>query len=293
MNRLILALLSCTPLLFSSTILSHQIYDRSDRVDVMLTFDTPYDGTLSQYRQSGKIVVKLGDATIDTPALKKLSSPFVSKLTITPIDQETQFIATVPDSVVLRASKTSDAYGLRLRFTNGAPAVTTSAPSLTSQQTAATSGLPTKPDLQISTSYYVVIGILVAGIIILLYLKRKISATASGGSKKPWLFATSGDKKADNVTIRFQKGIDQKNRVVMMDYGEESYLVVIGSTNLLLDKFHGNQPVTQSEFESMLQDKHEELDSFLQIDKQQQSGENRGSSLESYKQKASGIDYEA
>ncbi len=68
-----------------------------------------------------------------------------------------------------------------------------------------------------------------------------------------------------------------------MDYADESYLVVIGNSNLLLDKFHGQTPVTENEFESMLKDKNQELDTFLQIDKQEP--------LESYKEKASGVNF--
>ena len=71
-----------------------------------------------------------------------------------------------------------------------------------------------------------------------------------------------------------------------MDYAGESYLVLIGNSNILLDKFHGTQPVTEGEFESMLQNKNRELDSFLQIDQPKQEA------FDSYKEKASGINFE-
>ncbi|MEA3372536.1 MAG: hypothetical protein U9Q62_02480 [Campylobacterota bacterium] len=282
--RLFALILLLPSLLLASKILSYNVYDRTDRADIMLTFDTPYNGNIRQSRQSGKIIIKLDSATIESPKLKKVSSPFLSKLAITPVGSHTQIIATVPGSVILQASKTSDAYGLRLRFAKAAASAKTDTLAPAAQTTAK---LPTKPEDEYTQSYYIVIAILIIGIIILLLLKRKISASTSEGTSKPWLFSSAKKEKPDGVTIRFQKALDQKNRVVMMDYADESYLVVIGSSNLLLDKFNGQKPVTENEFDSMLKDKNQELDSFLQIDKQKQEP------FDSYKEKASGINFEA
>lgn len=278
--RILLAFLLLSPFALASKILSYNVYDRTDRVDIMFTFDTPYEGTLSQSRQQDKIIIKLGGATIEAPKVKNISSAFLSKLTITPIENQTQVIAKVPSSVSMQASKTSDAYGLRLRFTKVAAASESPEPATSSPLGA----LPTKPSGEYEQSYYIVIGILVIGILILLWLKSRINSAASSPSK-PWLMGGAKKSKSEGVNIRFQKALDQKNRVVMLDYADESYLVVIGSSNLLLDKFQGTRPVNENEFEEMLKNKHEELDTFLQIDKQEQEP------LDSYKQKASGIDF--
>ena len=55
-----------------------------------------------------------------------------------------------------------------------------------------------------------------------------------------------------NVSIRFQKNIDSSNSVVMLDFGEQSYLVLMGASNILLDKFTDNKPVSQEDFETIL-----------------------------------------
>lgn len=277
--RIPLTLLLLTSFVFASKILTYNVYDRTDRVDIMFTFDTPYEGALHQSRQHENIVVKLDDAAIESPKVKNITSPFLSKLTIAPIGNQTQIIAKVLPSVVMQASKTSDAYGLRLRFSKPSAAAADK-PSPAPAQAAA---LPTKPAGEYDQSYYIVIAILVIGILIMLWLKRKISKTASAPSKS-WLFSKNKSKEHAAV-VRFQKALDPKNRVVMLDYGKESYLVVIGNSNLLLDKFHDNAPVTQSEFDDMLQNKNFELDTFLQIDKQEKEP------LQSYKDKASGMDY--
>ena len=280
MRRLLLLAL-LPSLLLGAKILSYNVYDRSDRVDIMLSFDTPYEGALRQSRMGSRIVVKLEDASIESPKVKEVGSPYLGKLTLTPIGSETQIIATVPESVEMLASKTSDAFGLRLRFTKPAPAPVTTEPAAAAPSPVAS--LPTKPADDLTGSYIIVVVILLLGIFVLLWVKSRMATprtAASGG--KGWLFSKNGEK-SDGVSVRFQKPLDPKNRIVMLDYGEESYLVLLGTTNMLLEKFHDRKPVTQSDFDTMLQDKHEELDRFLQIDHAREP-------LQSYKEKASGGD---
>jgi len=104
--------------LFASKILSYNIYERTDRADVMLTFDTPYTGQIKQSISKSKIIIKLEDATIESPKIKKVSSRYLHSLTITPINNKTLIVASIAPSTRLIASKTSDGYGLRLRFTD-------------------------------------------------------------------------------------------------------------------------------------------------------------------------------
>ena len=54
-----LFLLLLPVLLFGSKILSYNVYERSQHVDIMLTFDTPYEGKLSQIKKNGNIILKL------------------------------------------------------------------------------------------------------------------------------------------------------------------------------------------------------------------------------------------
>ncbi len=72
----------------------------------------------------------------------------------------------------------------------------------------------------------------------------------------------------------------------MLDFAEQSYLVLMGKSNILLDKFTGNRPVTEDDFNSILQSRHKELDSFLNNDGDYKE------SLRAYKEKAASISYE-
>jgi len=290
-------LLLIPAILFGSKILSYNIYDRHDHVDVMLTFDTPYEGVLRQNRQGDVIIIKLEEASIDSPLTKTLKSDFLQKLSISPSAEQIQIVANVPPNVVLQASKTSDSYGLRLRFnTPIASPLTSTSPA---QDKMANPPLPTKQGNEFEQSYYVVIGILVVGIAILFWLKQGIAKKTirmRDEPKVPWSFGkekksnpivTSSTSLANTlasggVHIRFQKNLDPSHSVAMLDFGTQSYLVLLGNNTILLDKFQDNIPISQNEFESMLKSKHQELDGFFQL------GTTQDESFDSYKEKASG-----
>ncbi len=311
MNKLLFLLSFFTATLFGSNILSYNIYDRTDRVDVMLTFDTPYDGKIVKSRTSDKIILKLYDAKIESTKIKHLSSRFLKTLTINPVDGYTQIVATVPnDTITLKASKTADAYGLRLRFLKRS--ALQSAAHIKKQAAAAQGtkaifpNLPTKQSEDISTSYYTVIALLIVAILIMLVIKRKINATPTNGSS--WLFKggipkapsiKSSTKAPQNgseeVSIRFQKQIDAHNSVILIDFLEYGYLILLGqSNNILLDRFRDNIPTSQEEFESLLQQKHEKLSEFLQLQEPnpQTAPNEQDDMLKIFSKKASNIPYE-
>lgn len=296
--RLLLLIFLIPLSLFASKILSYNIYDRTDRADVMITFDTPYDGDIKQGTSSSKIALKLYDTEIESPKIKKISSNFLYKLTITPMNGYTQITADIPSGIILKASKTSDGYGLRLRFTAKSEPQKTQESSYTQPQKntpTSLSGLPTKQE-DLSQSYYIVIGILIAGIIALFYVKKSL---VKKGLQKPksngWLFEATQDQQqeqtpkqassptlSNDASIRFQKKLSDQTSVVMLDFLNHSYLVLMGPNNILLDKFTDNAPVNLDEFEALLQTKQDELDGFL-------SGgyTNYNEPLRAYKEKAS------
>ena len=140
-----------------------------------------------------------------------------------------------------------------------------------------------------SQSYYIVIAILLIGIVILLVLKSKMKTPGKDNKSNSWLFKVAQDAKTDptdGVTIRFQKNINEQNNVVMLDFVDQSYLVLMGSNNILLDRFTDNKPATQDDFETILQNRHQELDNFLKGDDKEEKDP-----MQIYKEKAASISY--
>ena len=312
MSRLFLLLWLFVSTLQAANILSYNIYDRTDRVDVMLTFDTPYHGKILKSRYDSKIVLKLYGAKIESSKIKHLSSRFLQSLSINPMDGYTQIVASVPsDDIVLKASKTADSYGLRLRFVKKSALQTASQIKQQASQTNADKkifpNLPTKQSNDISTSYYIVITLLIIAVIVMLILKRKLTNKPNRAKQqKSWLFKGSTPKapamqnvktpvkSGDDVTIRFQKRLDEHNSVVMLDFLNQSYLLLIGEhNNILLEKFQDNVPTTQGEFETMLQEKNSELDQFLKVEQTPTSKtEEVEDLLRAFSKKASNTPYE-
>ncbi len=306
-KSLIFFLLSFS-LLQASKILSYNIYDRTDRADVMITFDTPYDGIIKQSISKSKIIIKLNDAFIESSKIKNVSSKFLHSVTITPMSNQTQIVASVPPNVKLIASKTSDSYGLRLRFTTDSASGSTSKNSQV-QNSNPLSSLPTKKEEDMSGSYYLVISILIVGIFILFFIKKRMAPKATKSKQNPWLFQENRKSAAqketapplnpstqttNEISIRFQKAIDAHNSVVMLDFAEQSYLVLMGNSNILLDKFKDNKPLTQEDFESILQSRHQELDDFLKVESNNTTNSSEPKeALRSYKERAASILYES
>lgn len=276
--------------LYASKILSYNIYDRTDRVDVMITFDAPYNGVIKQSVSPSKIIIKLENTSIETLKTKEVASKFLDSLSITPMDGYTQIVASVPPSIILTASKTADSYGLRLRFSSSTPSKENSIAEKNGETSL--SSLPTKQGSEMSQSYYIVVAILIIGIIILFILNKKIAQNKTKPDYKSWLFKETKEMETasigENVTIRFQKKLNEQNSVVMLDFASQSYLVIMGTNNVLLDKFTDNKPTTQDDFETILQNRHQELDDFLRHDTTEEK-----EPLQIYKEKAAGISYGA
>ncbi len=302
MIKLVLIFLLPITIYASSKILSYNIYDRTDRADVMITFDVPFDGVIKKSVTDSKnglkrIIIKLEGASIESAKLKRISSKYIKTLAITPLSNYVQLIATVQNSVELKVSKTADAYGLRLRFLEAVAAKQNSSSQVRSSNTQGSdlSHLPTKQTDDMSQSYYIVITILVVGIIILFYVKRKItpksdtafkSKTKGGEKTSKKSVDKIKEKHGSEVSIRFQQSIDDNNSVVMLDFLDQSYLVMMGTTNVLLDRFSDDKPTSQEEFSVVLQEHQQMLESFLNSNNTEDD-----SGVKSYSQKASTISY--
>ena len=290
--------------LFASKILSYNIYDRTDRMDVMITFDTPFQGVIKEKSTASKIILTLSEVSIESPKLKKVSSKYIRALSIIPLKDSIQIVASIVNPQVhLSASKTTDGYGLRLRFSSKKTTAKVT-PRQDSQNSL--SMLPTKKGSDISNRYYLVIGMMLIGIFILLYLKKKVQAkqVTPKKEKTPWMFEYTNktpkksqemhEDESKSVAIRFQKAIDEENSVVMLDFGSQSYLILMGKSNILLDKFTDKKPSSQQEFESILQSRHEELESFLSTTPStlnNSAKEKNQESLQAYKERAGTLLY--
>ena len=52
--RFLLIFLAAIAPIFASNLMTYNIYERTDRVDIMLSFDAPYEGNIFQKREKNK-----------------------------------------------------------------------------------------------------------------------------------------------------------------------------------------------------------------------------------------------
>lgn len=276
--KLILSLLLISSTLFASSILSYKVYDRSDRTDLLLTFDTPFSGRISQKHALNQTTLLLYDAQYSKQIEKNVQSKYISSFSIIPQNKRTALVLTLNDNTLFKVSKTVDNYGLRLRFYKGkakaSQAIMTNGLATLNK----TNTLPTKAEASVSNEkYIIVVLILFLAVLLMFFIKRRVEK----GNQGSWLFKNQTAAN-EQFNILFQKPIDNINKVVLMEVNQKQYLVVLGSSHLLLDTFADKKNIDQDGFESILQDNQQELDNYMQL-----GGQDKLDPLQSYKEKAS------
>lgn len=243
--------------LFSGTLLNQNIYEKEDSVDIMLSFDTPYEGNIVQKKGEENSVFILDDITIDKKTIQAINSPIIQKLQLIPYENQLFIELIGEDAFEVDASKTVDNYGLRLRITPLFPAESLQELSFEKEAKA----YQTKKEENIGSAYLKVMLVL-AGLIAFLYFLKKWLAKRTGSFQGSWLFEKSGEKSKNNIKIVQQRAIDMKNRIALVSYGEKEYLLLLGNSNLVLDTFEASQ---ENDFDKELAKNEEQLSDFIKL----------------------------
>jgi hypothetical protein len=276
--RLFVALLVFLSWVNASNLLTYNVYERSDRVDVMLSFDAPHEGGISQKNDATSITLTINDLSYDKMIEKSINSNIIQELTIIPEKNNTLKVVLKSDKKVsVVASKTVDGFGLRIRSnimqapTQSSEAVSTPLPATSTSST----------DF-VDTRYIIVIVILFALLIFMFWIKKRlgiqtIKPAKANGSGKSWLFnpKTGGQQE---VTLLHKKQIDNQNSVVLFEYGTIRYLVMTGNSNVLLEKFQNGEVKDDNDFEKVFEENRRRLDDYLKL---------QDNKLSTYKNKAS------
>ena len=103
--------------IYGAKIVNHSIYEKENSVDIMLFFDAPYKGKIIQKKQKENKILMLQSAEIDHSLDKDIISPFVQHMQLLPYAKGTIITLTSDSDFDVKASKTVDNQGLRLRIT--------------------------------------------------------------------------------------------------------------------------------------------------------------------------------
>jgi flagellar biogenesis protein FliO len=278
--RIFFALLALWSWVSASNLLTYNVYERSDRVDIMLSFDAPHEGSISQKSDATTITLTINDLGYDKMIEKSINSNIIQELTIIPEKNNTLKVVLKSDKKVsVVASKTVDGFGLRIRSSimqaptqSSSDAVTTSIPTSSTSST----------DF-VDTRYILVIIVLLALVVLMFWIKRRLGIqtlkpmSAKGGNGKSWLFNPKTGTQQE-VNVLHKKQIDNQNSVVLFEYGTIRYLVMTGNSNVLLEKFQNGEVKDDNDFEKVFEENRRRLDDYLKI---------QDNKLSTYKNKAS------
>lgn len=299
--------------LWGSNLSTYNIYERSDRVDIMLSFDAPYSGTILQERKDGAITLLFKDLQNDQNIEKSVNSSILQELLFEPRGQNLALVIKSDAQVAVSASKTTDGFGLRVRVTPENAANSAAATALSPQETrenitdasnlssgkqnaanlAAASAQ--SPGLNLSAQngdvnfmtqgisdmidyrYYSVLGVLALLLIVLLFIKARLKnkqKTLKTKRENGWFEKVKSD---EGVDILYEKPLDNVNKVVLFQHLDRRYLVLTGASNVLLDKFDEEKMTSEQDFQTFFEENQKKLNAYI---------ENR-QTLDAYKDKAS------
>ncbi len=247
--------------LYATTLLTYNIYNIDNRVDIMLSFDTPYNGKIYLKKNNKNFTITLKNISFNQIITKNINSKIIDKIKIIPMKNNINIILNSNSNINISASKTIDSFGLRIRATMK---------KNINKKTTATQQNNWKPNFKTDTTnysisrYYILIIFLIVFILILLYIKKKFVSTTN---KSNWLFKPNFSLKEQQIKIIHRKQIDRQNSVVILEYKDKRYLVLTGNSNQLLDKFdiNGKAEDKEEDFEKIFTENRKKLDEFLKV----------------------------
>ncbi len=225
-------------MLFGANLINVNFFPQKNKIDVLFSLDGKFNGKVIQTQKNTFLITNI---TADKKVEKFFDKYFLQKLVILPAANG--ILVKVDSNVKYSTSValTPDGYGLRFRIKSL---------NTVSQITKLDNSNPQKGLDYFS--YILSISVLLIIAITLFIFKRKMV------KKLPTTKL--------NVTILFQKPLDPKNRIALIEFNKRKYLVLIGNTNILLDVFDENMVnvKTQQEFDAVLEQNMEKLDNFKQ-----------------------------
>ena len=254
----------------SANLLTYNIYERTDRVDIMLSFDSPYEGKISQKRGENITTLTLSDLTHDKLVEKSINSDILQAITLEPNKDTINVILKSKNKIAVIASKTIDGFGLRIR----SKPVTTTVKTMGKLETI-NEKTPLKPkpsENLVDGRYLSVVLLLAVMVLFMLWLKKRVLLKSGQiKSKNSWLFkSTSNSLPSAEVSVLHKKQIDASNSVVLLEFQNRKYLVMTGSSNVLLEKFSEGDIKEDSDFEKAFEDNRKKLDEYLKIQQEEE-----------------------
>jgi flagellar biogenesis protein FliO len=227
-------------LIYAANLIDVNFFEANKKLDILFSLDSKFDGKIIKL-DSNKYLIK--NINSDREFEKNFDNFFIRSIIITPHKDGILLEIISNEKYNISIALTPDGYGIRVRIKSLIENINSNR-------------LPSMPKEHFSfVRYFIVVAILIILAIILLYIKKR-----GLNSKVPAL--------KNDMRVLSQKFIDAKNKVVLFEYQNKKYLMLVGNTNLLLDVFDENfkAPKNEVEFDEMLKinNKLSEIEKYIQ-----------------------------
>ncbi len=224
-------------LLFGANLINVNFFPEKNKVDILFSLDSKFNGKIIELGKNRFLITNI---ISNNKTDKNFKNYFLKKIEIIPGKNGVLIKIYSKSKYKTSVALTPDGYGLRFRIKNL---------KSFSQITKLENSNPQK-GLDYFTYILSLSILLIIAVGLFVFKKRLVK-------KLPV---------KTNITILFQKPLDPKNRVALIEFNKRKYLVLIGNTNILLDVFDENMVnlKTQEDFDSVLEKNIEKLDNFKQ-----------------------------
>ncbi|GEM_PF-1539068 len=273
---------------FASNLVSMSVSEKSEAVEINIVLDSVFNGRIEQNASGQTITLKFSN--IVAPYIKDAplsQNQVASRVVMLPDGTNgAQLTITTKQEVVLEALKNSDGYKLQLKLTPKNANLPIGEASVEKMPEPIKTPIPASEiENDIGWRYVVVVSFLLFLVAIALYLKKKLL----NGDLKSVLSlqkAPTPDIKETKLQIVTQSSLDPSNKLMLVECSGIRYLLLVGGTNLVIDRYCEKEHDVQSEeFKRMLAENERKLTEFL---KPQKQPEQPLSTFEEYRIKAEG-----
>ncbi len=258
--------------IFAASLLSMSVNENSDAVEINLSFDSQFDGYIEQNSSGKTVVLKISGIAIDSKKDVALSqNSLISKITMLKDGvSAAQLVFDTKKDISFEALKNNDGYKLQLKITPQIAAVTqkSEANATPMPKAQATEAVTPQTEDEISWRYVVVVSFLAFLVAVMFYIKKRV---AGSNAKGGWLLPKSfkPEAKQEEVQVITQSFLDPNNKLMLVEYGGVKYLLLVGNTNLVIDRYYAEDANMQpDDFKQVMIENERKLSEFLKPDRQ-------------------------
>ena len=215
--------------LFGSNLINVNFFPQKDKLDVLLSLDDKFNGKVLNVDKNQFLITNI---LSNREYEKKFNNFFIKDIQISPSNDGVLIKIDTNAYYSTSVALTPDGYGIRFRILNK----NILKDKEMERSVFTTNNTQTSLDY---FSYIISLAILIILAIILWIVRKKLSKN----------LPVKG-----SINILFQKPIDAKNRVALIEFNNRKYLVIVGNSNILLDIFDENMVniSTKEDFDTFL-----------------------------------------